>query len=184
MARTLTTFCTLTILLTGTSFCVSETVTAAEIDVLGTKLTIGMPKAQAFAPFSTYKVECLNSSNLPPECDSWLIQSNGPPFTPFANLSFKDGKLRGVWKYWERGFQGTDPSRFVATLQAVLAQYAASGPTQITLETREKNEKGVTQTAIFLTKGNRTLVISTTESARDAHGKTIPKFVNTYEILQ
>jgi hypothetical protein len=184
MARTLTAFCVLVVLVTGTSMSAGEWAMAAEMDVVGTKLTIGMTKAQAFAPFSAYTVQCLDSSNLPPDCDSWFILSNGPPFTPFANLSFKDGKLREVWKYWNRGFEGTDPWKFVATLQAVLAQYAKSGPTQATLETKETKQAGVTQTAIFLTIGNRTVVISTLEGARDPDGKIVPKSVMTYEILR
>ena len=63
---------------------------AQEISVLGAKLNIGMTKATAFSPFNTYHTTVrVGDSGLLPECDSWLIQSNGPPYTPYANLYFK-----------------------------------------------------------------------------------------------
>ena len=108
-----------------------------EITVLGAKLNLGMTKAAAFSPFNTYHVICLGSTSLPPECDSWIIQSNGPPYTPYANLYFIEGKLRSVWKYWERGFEGTQPIKFAETLHAILSQY---GGTEMTIQTKEQIE--------------------------------------------
>jgi hypothetical protein len=184
MARTRSAFRTIVTCLAAALFIVGEPVNAAEIEVLGTKLTIGMSKAQTFGPFSSYRVQCLGGAGLPPECDSWLIQSSKPPFTPFANLSFKDGRLRGVWKYWERGFEGTDPAKFVATLHAMLTQYAAGGPSQMMLKTIEEKQGGATQTAIFLSKGNKTVVIATLEGARGADGKPTAKTVMLYETIE
>ena len=152
-----------------------------EISVLGAKLNIGMTKATAFSPFNTYHTTCIGDSGLPPECDSWLIQSNGPPYTPYANLYFKEGKLKHVWKYWERGFEGTQPSKFAETLHAILSQYSGA---EMTVQTKEQVEKGVTQRAIFITKGHRTVVINTTDGAKNAVGEPVASFVNLYEILE
>lgn len=152
-----------------------------EISVLGAKLHLGMTKATTFSPFNAYHVTCIGSSGLPPDCDSWLIQSNGPPYIPYANLLFKEGKLKSIWKYWDRGFDGTQPNKFADTLHAILSQY---GDSEMTVQTKEQIEGGVTQRAIFITKGRRTVVISTTDGVKNAEGNAIPAFVNMYEMLQ
>ena len=154
---------------------------AQEISGLGVKLNLGTTKATAFSLFNTYHVACFGSSGLPPECDSWFIQSNGPPYTPYANLYLKEGRLKQVSKYWERGFAGTQPSKFAETLHAIMSQY---GGTEMTVQTKEQTENGVTQRAIFITKGHRTVVINTVDGAKNAEGEPIATFVNLYEILQ
>ena len=172
------------LLLISTFPCRADEVAPGYIEILGNRLNLGMPKSNAFALYAAYKVQCIETASLPPDCDSWIIQSNGPPYTAFANLQFTGGRLNSVRKYWDRGYQGTDPRLFVSTLYGILAQYSDTGPTSVQLETKETTENGVKQTAIFLSKGKRTAVISTIDGARNTDGTAVPFTVNAYEILQ
>ena len=163
-----------------TQFCRAGDTKGDRLNVLGIVLSLGMSKAEVFPPFSGYKVNCLGSSAPAPDCDSWLIQASAPPYTPFANLIFKQGKLISVMKYWERGYEGNNPSKFVNTLYAIMAEYNGERG-EVTIQTAESEQ--VNQKAIFITKGRRTLTISTSSGLRSSNGEEIPEFVNLYETL-
>lgn len=164
--------------------CWGDSSVPATIEVLGVKLAIGMSKADAFAPYSAYRVLCVGGSGVAPECDSWLINSNKRPDTAFANLYFRNGKLIQVRKYWDRGYQDTHPEKFVSTLHSILAQYAGARSTSMTVSTSETSEGGLTQINIFFSKDNRIVEVGYVEGQRDQNGRKFPPVVMTSEILE
>ncbi|MGE0383436.1 MAG: hypothetical protein AB7Q97_01820 [Gammaproteobacteria bacterium] len=166
------------------AFCPAEDGKPDSISVLGVNLQLGASKAATFAHFSSYKVVCIGTSILAPDCDSWVVESNGPPYTPYANLSFEGGHLKQIWKYWDRGYEGTDPWRFVETLHAALSSYLDKSGGEVAVQTKETKDGNVVQKAIFISKGNRTIVINSGVGVRDPDGKEAPPFVNLSEILK
>jgi hypothetical protein len=101
-----------------------------------------------------------------------------------ANLAFSNGKLKSVMKYWEQGYQGSNPDEFVKTLYTLLEDYNKAGITSFTVTTREHKTPGVTSKIIDISSGRKTIGITFTEGLRDKDRAPIKPFVNLYEYLE
>ena len=147
------------------------------ISVLGIELKIGMEKEKILKNIKGFRIQCLGEGTAP-ECDSWIVQNNdGPPFTTYANIGFENGRVNTVLKYWERGFEGSNPTEFVQTLYDLFLRYTNQTPTNFTISTAEQREPGVTRKQIFLSSGRKIITISYTEGAMIG-GKRSSPFVN------
>jgi hypothetical protein len=154
------------------------------LSILGVDLHLQMEKKVVFPQFRDYRIQCVDSSLLAPDCNGWLIQSASPPYETYANLSFSEGRLVTVLKYWDKAYEGSDPSKFFEALHSILSQYASRGNIKFDVHTVETKESGVTQKAIFLTLGKKTIWISYADGLRDSDGNKIFKFVNINELLK
>lgn len=154
------------------------------LDIAGADVAIGMEQQAALAKFKNYRVGCPGQEGKPAaECTSILIQSAQPPHDVYANIVFERGKVKSILKYWDRGFEGSAPGKFVQTLYSLLSNQGRPG-TQFQVSVSERRDPGVVQQTIYLTSGRKTISISYAEGLRGADGKTLPPFVNLNEFIE
>ncbi len=151
------------------------------LDVQGNDIVLGMSRQAVLMKLKNYRVECLGeSNNTLSECNSWLVQSNRPPYDAHANIYFLSGKVKSVRKYWSRGYEGTEPAKFVQALYTLLA----GNTQQFQVSVGERRDPGSIQQTIFFTSGRRTISISYSEGLRGMDGTIIPPFVNLDEVVE
>jgi len=155
------------------------------LDVQGNDIALGMDRQTVLMNLKNYRVQCLGeTNNNVSECNSLIVQSDRPPHELHANIVFQDEKVKSVRKYWSRGYEGTEPSKFVQTLFALLASNTGQSPAQFQVSVAERRDPGSIQQTILLTSGRRTISISYAEGLRGADGKTTPPFVNLDEMVE
>lgn len=158
----------------------------ASVDIHGIDLFLGMPKQTVLQRFRDYRVQCIGQeeSKSVDDCNSLLIHAPNPPYDAYANVFFKDGKIKSIRKYWSRGYEGSEPGKFVQTLYSLLMAHSRQSATPFTISVTERRDAGILQQTIFLTSGRKTIEISYGEGLRGADGKTIAPFVNLDEKLE
>lgn len=154
------------------------------LDIAGADVAIGMEQQAALEKFKNYRVSCPGQEGKPvAECTSIVILSTQPPHDAYANIVFEKGKVKSILKYWDRGFEGSTPGKFVQTLHSLLSNQGRPS-TQFQVSVSERRDPGVVQQTIYLTSGRKTISISYAEGLRGADGKIIPPFVNLNEFIE
>ena len=155
------------------------------IQINGIDVRVGMDKKTILTNFTDYRLQCAAPLSSPlSECDSLLIQGDHAPYDLYANAVFERGKLKSIRKYWSRGYEGTDPAKFVQTLYSLLSAQSQQGANSLRIAVSERREPGILEQTILLTAGHKTIQISYSEGYRNPDGKTIAPFVNLYEMLE
>ena len=155
------------------------------LDVHGNDIALGMDRQIVLSKLKNYRVQCLDEpNNKVSGCNSLIVQSDRPPYEMHANVFLQNGKVKSVRKYWSRGYEGTEPGKFVQTLYTLLASNSRQSAVQFQVSVAERREPGGIQQTIFLTSGRRTISISYSEGLRGADGAIIPPFVNLDEMVE
>ena len=175
---------TLTIL-AAVLFCSVQVMAQPALDVQGTLVAVGEARQVVLQRLSRFHVTCVAS---PPDalssCDSMLVQMSAGVYSPLANVYFRDGKVRGVRKYWDRAFEGTTPGPFVQALYEAILQLQRETGVVPTVSTSERRDPGSVQQSIVLTAGRRVVSISYALGLRGPDGAVIPPFVNLNEVAE
>ena len=154
------------------------------LEIAGADVAIGMEQQATLAKFRHYRVGCPGQEGKAvAECASILIQSDQPPHDAYANIVFEKGKVKSILKYWDRGFEGSAPGKFVQTLYSLLSNEGRSA-TKFQVSVSERRDPGVLLQTIYLTSGRKTISISYAEGLRGADGRTIPPLVNLNEFIE
>lgn len=123
-------------------------------------------------------------ATTPSDCRSLLIR-NPSSLQPLANVFFNDSmRVQAVRKYWDQGFQGTQPDKFLSEFFAVLSRGLTESSHDVRIRTEERREPGILQRLIVLEYPTRTVTISYTEGVHGADGARIAPFVNLFEELR
>lgn len=155
------------------------------LDIEGVDLALGMDRQAVLAKLKSYRLDCPGEqAKSVAECNSLLVQSDRPPYDAYANIVFENGKIKSLRKYWSRGYEGTEPGKFVQTLYSLLSNHGRQGATEFKVSVSERRDPGVIQQTIFLTSGRKTISISYAEGLRGGDGKTIPPFVGLDEMVE
>lgn len=154
------------------------------LDIQGIDIAIGMERDVVLAKLKNFRMRCPGQeSKQLGDCSSVLIQGDRPPYDPYGNVGFEKGKVKSILKYWDRGYEGTAPGKFVQTLYSVLSNQARQSA-QFQVSVAERRDPGVVQQTIYFTSGRKTISITYAEGLRGVDGKTIPPFVNLNEFVE
>ena len=155
------------------------------LDVHGNDIALGMDRQMVLTKLKNYRVQCLGEPDKKvSECNSLIVQSDRPPYDLYANIFLQTGKVKSVRKYWSRGYEGTEPGKFVQTLFTLIASNTRQPTVPFQASVTERRDPGSIQQTIFLTSGRTTISISYSEGLRDADGAIIPPFVNLDEMVE
>jgi hypothetical protein len=155
------------------------------LDIQGNRIAIGADRTAVLKSLTLYRVDCLGEEGKSiTECNSLLVQSSREVYSPIANVYFQGGKVKSLRKYWDRGFEGTNPGPLVQTLFSVVTQLTKETGVAPTVTTLERRDPGTTQQSIVLTAGRRKVTINHAEGLRGNDGNAIPTFVNVFETAE
>lgn len=153
----------------------------ATLDVAGKTVALGAERSAVLTDFKRYRLVCLAESTPLAECASVLVQSASVPHDAYANVFFEGGRVKSVRKYWQREFEGTNPTAFAKALFAVVSQLSRETGQVPTVTTAERRDPGVLQQSMLISAGRRSVELSYVEGARGADGKTLKPFVTLTE---
>lgn len=161
-------------------FSVSVTVCFAKdqtIKIGETVLKVGMPQNEVLDELGkNYRLEQLQTN-------SWLISSkSGPPYEVVVNVAFQNGKLNTVIKYWDAGFEQSDPVAFVATLFSLFKNLIEEGNEVALVSTGETRQPGVSSRSLFFVFGNKRVDIGLVEGVK-VEGRSISA-VSLSEVIE
>lgn len=155
------------------------------LDVHGNDIALGMDRQTVLMNLKNYRVQCIDEPhNKVSECNSLFVRSDRPPYEVHANVFFQSGKVKSVRKYWSRGYEGTEPGKFVQTLYTLLANNTRQSAVQFQVSVAERRDPGSIQQTIFLTSGRKTISISYAEGLRGPDGAIVSPFVNLDEMVE
>ena len=151
------------------------------LDIGWIRVSLGMEQSLVREAFRDYRMICVGGPTDLSECRSLVIQHPGS-YEALSNVRFgEDMLVQSVRKYWDRGFEGTRPDRFVEQLFAVLSGGASQSSDAVRIRTEERRDPGITQRTILLEYPQRTIIISFREGLVDPDGRPVPPFVNLSE---
>jgi len=156
------------------------------LDIQGVRISVGDPRASVVARLLTasFRLSCLGpQASALLDCESLLVRSANAN-DALANVYFRDGKVRGIRKYWSRAFEGNDPSLFVQALHDVVAQLTRETGIPPTVSTAERRDPGMLQQSLVLTSGRRRVEIAYVQGLRGSDGAASPPFVNLSEVAE
>lgn len=135
------------------------------------RLKLGMPRDQVLTrlakPFDLSGPEGGTSPCPEYGCVLWL--KGGPPYTMVASLSFKDGRLSWLIKYWSPEDQRRSEP-FAQAVFAAISSLVSDGKIQCTINVRQDGSPRLEQKHAYIICGDRKLDIRIVHSEEGDFG--------------
>jgi hypothetical protein len=155
------------------------------LEIQGNRIAIGEDRIAVLKTLSRYRLDCVGEEGKSiTECNSILVQTSHEVASPIANIYFQRGKVKSLYKYWDRGFEAVNPIPVVQTLFSVVTQLTKDTGLTPTVTTLERRDPGITQNSIFITAGRRKVTIKYTEGLRGSDGSVIPTYASIFETVE
>jgi hypothetical protein len=147
------------------------------IEIGGRRLKLGMPRGHVVSNLSpSFFISAWKGrgSECTPDINSCVLweKQEQPPFSPVANLGFKDGVLNSVIKYWDPEDQ-QQAVPFARSVYGAIASLVKDGKTTCNISAQQGDSPGLEQKSVYLICGGRSIDIEITNHKKYGESATI-----------